>query len=154
MTSITAARGRGFRLLAAAMAATAVVALTLAPRALVAPARHAFMRLVDAARSPLLTWLPDGDAERVLNTILFVPLGATIALLLARRAWPVAILAGLALSTAVEYAQASIPGRVPDPADIVWNTVGAAIGVSLVTAPRLIAAAARRARQRGRPTRT
>ena len=73
------------------------------------------------------------DAERLLNTLMFVPLGATIALLLHRRLWPLAILVGFAMSAAVEYAQPTIPGRVPDAADVFWNTVGAAIGVVLVT---------------------
>ena len=156
MTDITTTtRGRGIRLLAAAAAAVVITVLTLAPRALVAPARGAFMQFMYAATEPLLVWIPYGDAERALNTILFVPLGATIALLLGRRAWPVAILAGFALSAAVEYAQVSIPGRVPDPADVLWNTVGGAIGVIVVTVPRLVAAAIRaRKRQRGRATRT
>jgi glycopeptide antibiotics resistance protein len=95
---------------------------------------------------PVVRWIPAGDSEQVLNTLLFVPLGATIALLLSRRLWPIAILAGFALSASVEYAQASIPGRVPDPADVLWNTVGGAIGVVLVSVPRLIGAAVQRAR--------
>ena len=108
------------------------------PRWLVAPARAAFMQGLDALAAPLLAWFPFGDAERVLNTLLFVPLGATIALLLHRRLWPLAILVGFAISAAVEYAQLTIPGRVPDAADVVWNTVGAAIGVILVTVVRLV----------------
>jgi glycopeptide antibiotics resistance protein len=39
-----------------------------------------------------------GEAERLLNTLLFVPLGAAIALLLARRVWPIAILVGFAFA--------------------------------------------------------
>ncbi|MCH6229957.1 VanZ family protein [Microbacterium sp. CFH 31415] len=134
---------RAARAIAAALAVTAVGILTLGPRALVAPARGAFLSAVDAASAPLLAWFPYGDAERVLNTIMFVPLGATIALLLGRRWWPLAILGGFALSACVEYAQRSIPGRVPDPADVLWNTVGAAIGVIVVTAVRLVCAAVR-----------
>jgi len=156
MTDITpTTRGRGIRLLSAAIAAVAVTALTLAPRALIAPARGAFMQFMHAASEPLLDWIPYGDSERLLNTILFVPLGATIALLLSHRAWPVAVLAGFALSAAVEYLQISIPGRVPDPADILWNSVGGAIGVLVVTVPRFSAAAVRaRKHQRGSVTRT
>lgn len=154
MTDITTTRRRGGRLLAAVIAAVAVTALTLAPRAIAAPARAAFMEVTDAVIAPLLIWVPYGYAEQVLNTILFVPLGATLALLLSRRAWPVAILAGFALSAAVEYAQGSIPGRVPDLDDVLWNTVGAAIGVVVVTIPRLVAAVIGRTRQRGSVTRT
>jgi glycopeptide antibiotics resistance protein len=86
--------------------------------------------------------------------MLFVPLGAAIALLFARWAWPFAIVAGFLLSSAVEFAQTTIPGRVPDLDDVFWNTAGGAVGVIAVTVPRLIAALIRRTRQRGRATRT
>lgn len=140
--SAPSARTRAARAIAAAIAVAAMAFLTLAPRALVAPARSEFMRAMDAAAAPLLLWIPYGDAERVLNVVMFVPLGATIALLLPRRAWPIAILAGFALSAAVESAQGSIPGRVPDPADVVWNTLGAAIGVIVMALGRVIGGAA------------
>ncbi|MFB8145566.1 VanZ family protein [Microbacterium sp. NPDC056003] len=138
-----AARLRTARTIAAALAVTAVGVLTLAPRSLVAPARGAFLTAVEGASAPLLAGLLSGEAERVLNTILFVPLGATVALLLGRRWWPLAILTGSAVSACVEYAQRSIPGRVPDPADVLWNTVGAAIGVVVVAVGRLIGGAVR-----------
>ena len=150
----TTAPRYGTRLFVAMAAAFVICVLTLAPRAVVAPARSAFMGVVYDLASPLLLSLPLAEPERVLNTILFVPLGATIALLLPRRAWPIAIVAGCLLSATVEYAQESIPGRVPDPDDVLWNTVGAVIGVVAVTIPRLLVAAAARTRQRGSPTRT
>jgi hypothetical protein len=153
MSSAITTRRRGARLLATVLTGALITALTLAPRALVAPARGAFMRLMDAVTSPLLVWIPYGDAELLLNLILFVPLGATIALLLSRRAWPLAILAGVVLSAAVELAQGSIPGRVPDTQDVLWNTLGAAVGVVIITVPRVIVGIAR-ARQRGSETRT
>lgn len=89
----------------------------------------------------------------MLNMVLFVPLGATLALLVGRRAFPVAVLAGFALSAAVEYAQASIPGRVPDVADVLWNSLGAATGAILIAVPRAVGAFVR-ARHRGSATRT
>lgn len=154
MTDIPTTPRRGIRLLAATVAAIVVTALTLAPRSIVAPARGAFLSAMDAATGSLLFWIPYGDAEVVLNTVMFVPLGATIALLLSRRMWPVAIIGGFALSAAVEYAQRSIPGRVPDVDDVLCNTAGAVIGVALVTVPRMLVAAASRFRQRGSSTRT
>lgn len=138
---------RSGRLLGAIAAVAAVAALTLGPRAIVAPARDAFMRSMDAVPAPLPAWISTADAERLLNTLMFVPLGATIALLLHRRLWPLAILAGFAMSAAVEYAQATIPGRVPDAADVFWNTVGAAIGVVLLTSTRLVHRRLRRIRR-------
>ena len=148
MTDITTTRRSGIRFLVAGLVAAVITILTLAPPSIAAPARRAFMQVAVAVAEPVVRWIPAGDSEQVLNTLLFVPLGATIALLLSRRLWPIAILAGFALSASVEYAQASIPGRVPDPADVLWNTVGGAIGVLLVTVPRLIGAAVQRARRR------
>ena len=158
MTSLTTPRGRGIRVLVAAIAAVTAVAvvsgLTLAPRAIAAPLRSIFMDAVDAFSPVQVPWLAFGGADVVLNAMLFVPLGATIALLFARWAWPFAIVAGFLLSSAVEFAQTTIPGRVPDLDDVFWNTAGGAVGVIAVTVPRLIAAAIRRVRQRGRATRT
>lgn len=148
---------RGIRLLAAAAVLTTVATLTLAPRALVAPVKSLFLRGMDVLSAPLMALIPDGDADRVFNTLLFIPLGATIAMLLSRRAWPIAVLAGFALSAGVEVFQASIPGRVPDAEDVLWNTVGGATGVLVVVAIRvltLLLGRARNASQRSRVTRT
>lgn len=148
MTDITTTRRSGIRFLVAGLVAAVITILTLAPPSIAAPARRAFMQVAVAVAEPVVRRIPAGDSEQVLNTLLFVPLGATIALLLSRRLWPIAILACFALSASVEYAQASIPGRVPDSADVLWNTVGGAIGVVLITVPRLIGAAVQRARRR------
>ncbi|QEW02884.1 VanZ family protein [Microbacterium lushaniae] len=136
-----------------AVVALAVVAgLTLAPRMLVGPARRAFLDWADATTMPLLGGAEYADAERLLNTAMFVPLGAALALLLPLRGWPLAVAAGFGVSVAVEYLQAAIPGRVPDATDVVWNTVGALVGVGAVTLVRALAAAVRA--QRGSVTRT
>lgn len=152
MTDITTTRSSGIRVFAVMIVVAAVAGLTLAPPSIAAPARRLFVHAVVVFAEPVVLWLPGGLTERVLNTLLFVPLGATVALLLSRRLWPVAIVAGLALSATVEFVQASIPGRVPDLADVLWNTVGAAIGVALITLPRVVAAAARRPRGSTRRT--
>lgn len=144
MTDISTSRGSGIRVFAALVVLAVVAGLTLAPPSIAAPARRVFIQAMVALAEPLVLWIPGGLTERVLNTLLFVPLGATVALLLSLRLWPVAIFAGFALSATVEFAQESIPGRVPDASDVLWNTVGAAIGVLLVTVPRLVAAAVRR----------
>lgn len=143
MTDISTARGSGIRVFAATIVLAVVAGLTLAPPSIAAPARRLFVQAMVALAEPLVLWIPGGLTERLLNTLLFVPLGATVALLLSRRLWPVAIFAGFALSATVEFMQDSIPGRVPDLSDVLWNTVGAAIGVALVTAPRLVVAAVR-----------
>lgn len=125
-------------IIASALAIIAVLTLTLGPGGLVAPARGAFERLLDAAAAPLLQGIPYSD-PRLLNAVLFVPLGATVAMVLGGRRWILAIIFGFAVSAAVEYAQREIPGRVPDPEDVFWNTLGAAIGVLVVVLVRLIA---------------
>lgn len=151
MTDISATRSSGIRGFAAIIVLAIVVGLTLAPPSIAAPARRVFVQAMVALAEPLVLWIPGGLTERVLNTLLFVPLGATVALLLSRRLWPVAIFAGFALSATVEFVQDSIPGRVPDLSDVLWNTVGAGIGVLLVTLPRLVAAGVRRSRRRRAP---
>ena len=151
MTDTTVTRRRRRTRAFAALIVLAVVAgLTLAPPSIAAPARRMFVQAMVAIAEPIVLWIPGGLTERTLNTLLFVPLGATVALLLSRRLWPVAIFAGFALSVTVEFAQTSIPGRVPDLSDVLWNTVGAAIGVALVAVPRLIAAAVSRGSQQER----
>ena len=154
MTQTYTPRRRGTRVFAAMLAVVTIAVLTLGSGALVGPARGELALLVGRVPAALLAVVQFGYTEQVLNVLLFVPLGATIALLLSRRAWPFAILAGVALSAAVEFAQRSIAGRVPDLGDVLWNTVGAAIGVVVVTLVRVIGAAARRARQWGSSTRT
>jgi hypothetical protein len=91
--------------------------------------------------------LASGDeavAEVLQNVIFFIPLGLTLALG-STRAWRL-IAAGTLLSFAVEFAQQWIPGRDPGLGDIVFNTLGTALGVLLTrTAPRWLAPPATRA---------
>lgn len=136
----------------AALALAAVAGLTLAPRMFVGPARRAFLDWADATTLPLFGGAEYAEAERLLNTAMFVPLGVAFALLLPLRGWPLAVAAGFVVSVAVEHLQSAIPGRVPDAPDVLWNTVGGAVGVGAVTLVRALAVAARA--QRGSVTRT
>jgi glycopeptide antibiotics resistance protein len=139
---------------AATLAVVVVAVLTLGPGTLVGPARREVAQLVGMVPTSLSTALPFGLTEQLLNVLLFVPLGATVAILLGRRAWPAAVLAGCAVSAAVEFAQRSIAGRVPDLGDVLWNTVGTAIGVIVVAVVRMLGDEVRTAAQRGNATRT
>ena len=69
--------------------------------------------------------------EFLANIGLFVPVGVFVLLLFGSRLWWVAVLGGIALTSAIETAQRSIPGRVSDPRDVVANSAGAVIGVVL-----------------------
>lgn len=69
-------------------------------------------------------------SDGLLNLMLFLPLGVAFAWRFRGNAWP--ILAGAALSFAVEAAQTHLPGRDPSLSDLVSNTLGTAIGLHLV----------------------
>lgn len=132
------------RLLLAALGLAVVAALTLAPRSIVAPARRAFMRLMEPLIAPILPAATYNDLEILLNALLFIPLGAGIALILPRGLWLLAPFTGMAVSFAVEFLQARIPGRVPDLDDVLWNSVGALVGAVAVGIVRLAGRGARR----------
>ncbi|MFD4957509.1 VanZ family protein [Microbacterium sp. NPDC058389] len=118
------------RLVLAGLSAAVVLVLTLAPRSVVAPARGAVMALAERLAAPLVADVGYLQLESGLNALLFVPLGAALALLLGRRLWVFAPLLGLVVSFAVECAQVRIPGRVPDLQDVAWNTMGATVGAA------------------------
>jgi hypothetical protein len=113
---------------AASLAAAGVGVATLAPRAVVWPAHGA---VVDPIRHVMVACgaaLSTVELEQMLNTLLFLPFGTALALVLGRRWWWLAVPAGIAVSASIEWAQRSIPGRVSDAEDIVWNTLGMAVG--------------------------
>jgi glycopeptide antibiotics resistance protein len=88
--------------------------------------------------SPLFHWLGYSRLEFTANIVMFIPVGALFALLLPPRRWWVAVLIGLGMTVAIETAQLFIPGRVSDLRDIVANTAGAAIGVTIVRVIRAV----------------
>lgn len=67
-----------------------------------------------------------GLADALLNCILFVPLG-----FLFGRRWLPAILVGGATSVAIEMLQLAVPGRHPNPGDILFNILGTAAGIGI-----------------------
>ncbi|WP_125132273.1 VanZ family protein [Microbacterium sp. 10M-3C3] len=142
---------RILRTLLFAASVVAVAVLTLAPQGLVGPLRADFVLWADDVRLPLVAGVGYPVTERLFNAVLFAPLGGALAALLPRRAWLVAPIACALVSTAVEYAQAGIPGRIPDLDDIVWNTAGGTAAAVLVGLARLVAVGAR---QRGSRART
>jgi len=76
-----------------------------------------------------LSWLTYDRAEFLANVALFIPVGLFLLLLFGTRLWWIAAAAAFAMTAAIETAQRSIPGRVPDERDLVANTVGALIGI-------------------------
>ena len=150
--AVTRAPGGGAARLVSALVRAAValgavafaVGLTLAPRGVVAPARELFMRGLDGLLSPFVGALHFGDLERTLNALMFAPLGFAVALVLPRRLWIAAPLTGLLVSAVVELMQAQIPGRVSDPNDVLWNTLGALAGAVLALVARVAVSGRRR----------
>lgn len=99
------------------------------------------------SRFRLTDWISYSGLEFAANVAMFIPVGLFFLLLLGRRRWWIAVLAGVAITCGIEFAQQFIPSRVSDPRDIVANSVGAFAGVIaalIVTTP----AAIRRARER------
>src|SRR5690606_9803386 len=90
---------------------------------------------------------PRGTADNIANVLLFLPFGAALALIGLR---PLrAGLVGMLVSLMVEIAQLLvISGRDSTPADLISNTVGAALGAWLLLAlPRLMRPATERLRR-------
>jgi glycopeptide antibiotics resistance protein len=133
----------GPRVLVAGLAALAVIVATLTPRRFAGPARALFMDLAHVFAAPVVEPMTFLELESALNALLFVPLGAALALALSRRLWMLAPVLVFCASFAIEHVQAAIPGRVPDVQDIVWNTIGGVVGAVVVGIVREVWASCR-----------
>lgn len=90
-------------------------------------------RLSDATKLALVLCVICGDrgtADAILNVLLFVPLGAALAL--GSLSGPRALGVPASLSAGLEIVQLAIPGRHPSAADVIFNVIGAALGLLLV----------------------
>ena len=113
--------------------------LTLTPQSYAAQHIDIIYRILDALhrRGYFLT-IDDTRMEFLANIALFVPVGMFLLLLFGTRLWWLALGASFAMTSAIEFAQRSIPGRVPDTRDLESNGLGAIIGVLIaliLTAP-------------------
>lgn len=73
-----------------------------------------------------------GLADAILNVVLFMPLGLLLGARIRSRV--VAYVFAIGISTGIEFAQVFIPGRDSSFADIVYNGLGAVVGVGLARA--------------------
>lgn len=112
--------------------------ISLIYRLLAALHRHGFLLSVDL-----------NQLEFLANIALFVPVGMFLLLLFGTRLWWLALAAAFGLTTFIEIAQRSIPGRIPDERDLLANGLGAVVGV-LIAVVLTLPAELRRRRQRHR----
>ncbi len=97
-----------------------------------------------------LSWLTYDRAEFLANIALFVPVGVFLLLLVGTRFWWLAGFGAFLMTSAIETAQRSIPGRVSDERDVLANTVGALIGIVVALVLTYPAARRRAAARQGR----
>jgi glycopeptide antibiotics resistance protein len=115
------------------------------------PHRNALLEglLASFASTPALAWIDYDVVEFTANIVLFVPMGALLAMLSGRgRRW-LAVSLGVAASLTIEFVQLFEPARVSDARDIVANSLGVIIGMGLV-----VIAGGRRSRPDATPSRS
>lgn len=106
--------------------------------ALFFPIQGASGRLVDLALDTLARATAPFDlgiveVEMLANVLVFIPIGVFTAMVLPRRLWWIAVLAGATLSTAAELFQNFVlASRVGSVRDVFLNIAGTALGAILV----------------------
>jgi glycopeptide antibiotics resistance protein len=96
-------------------------------------------------------WLDLPRLEFLANIAMFVPIGVFLLLLVGAERWWLALFLPFFLTAFIETAQRGIPGRVPDPRDVLANTMGGIAGVVLamiLTLPATLRRQRRRRRER------
>ncbi|WP_395245629.1 VanZ family protein [Agromyces sp. MMS24-K17] len=91
------------------------------------------------------TWAIGSPREFAANVAMFVPLAALFALLLGPRRWIGALVAAVDVSVVVEIVQIPLDDRISDPRDLLANSIGAALGVTIVAVGWLVLAVGRTA---------
>ncbi|HEU5483285.1 MAG TPA: VanZ family protein [Microlunatus sp.] len=125
--------------------------LTLTPQSYAAEHISVIYRVLDALhRRGYLLSVDDSRLEFAANIALFVPVGMFLLLMFGTRLWWIALVASFAMTGIIEFAQRSIPGRIPDERDLVANGLGAIIGVLIALVLTAPAALRRRRRRRRR----
>ena len=128
--------------------------LTLTPQVDAVQHISVMYRLLDAVqRHGYLLSLDDNELEFLANIALFVPVGMFLLLLFGTRQWWLALAGSFGLTAAIEFAQRSIPGRVPDGRDLLANGLGAVIGVLIAVVLTLPSELRRRRERQGRSQR-
>ena len=116
--------------------------ITLSPQTDTTQFNSLVFRALDFfARHGATDWLTYQRLEFLANVAMFIPIGVFFLLLFGRFWWFASVLAGVALTCGIEFAQRFIPGRVSDVSDLIANSTGTVIGVLfalVVTTPAAI----------------
>jgi VanZ family protein len=125
----------------------AILVITFWPTPVDRPFDSQLARVIaDLHRSGVPAWIDYRFVETSANVLMFVPLGALIALYFPQSLWWFSGVLGLALSLCVELGQyVLLPARFASAGDLVANTAGAFIGGAIVALVH--AGAARRAQR-------
>ncbi|WNY33922.1 VanZ family protein [Curtobacterium flaccumfaciens] len=103
--------------------------MTLTPQVFTSAQNSLVLRAIAWVQQlPHGAWFTYERTEFLANIAMFVPVGMLAALWLPRRWWILGALVAVALSTGIEFAQATYlpPRRVADPRDVLSNGLGRA----------------------------
>lgn len=133
-------RTRRWARFALALIAVVVFAITFWPTPVDRPFHSALGRvLASLHRSGMPEWITYSVVESASNVVMFVPLGALIAILAVPSLWWVCGVFGLTASLIIELTQVLVlPERFASAADLAANTAGALLGGVLIYAVRYI----------------
>lgn len=123
--------------------------LTLTPQPIDANHQDLILRMLDALhRRGYVESIDYTRLEFLANIALFVPIGVFLLLLFGAGGWWVAAIGSFAMTAFIETVQRGIPGRVPDDRDLVANSIGALIGITIALVLTMPATLRRRRRRR------
>ncbi|MGK9149426.1 VanZ family protein [Plantibacter flavus] len=126
-----------------------MMAIAFWPTPVDAAGRSTLLAIIDRlqeAGAP--SWFGYAFVESAANVLLFIPLGALLALELPLRRWWLAPVVTTLLSAAIELGQTLLPERVATIADVYANAAGGLFGALVVLMVRLLV------RRHGRPSPT
>lgn len=116
-----------------------MLAIAFWPSPVDAGGRDTLLAIIDrlqAAGAP--AWFDYRFVESAANVVLFIPLGALLALELPLRVWWIAPLTTTTFSVAIELGQTLLPERVATIADVLANAAGGLVGATIVLVIRLL----------------
>ncbi|KQM60820.1 VanZ family protein [Agreia sp. Leaf210] len=137
---MNSARTRRWAWRALGVIAVAVVAITFWPTPVDKPFHSALVRLLYMLhRHGLPEWVTYSVVESASNVVMFVPLGALIALLAWPSLWWISGVLGFLASLTIELSQALLlPQRFASAGDVAANTAGALLGGAAICILRYV----------------